>query len=232
MIIQVLANLCDEGYLEKEEDSLISLFFSGANVAFRREVFNQIGLYDTNCHTGEDQDISIRINNTDWELYFQPGAAVEHKCRRTVKAFIKQWYRYGFYHPYLFKKHHSKSLTLYQRKRKTEKGALYKPIIKKNGFPLHAFIYASPFLMMNLLFFLTILTLSLGLNMPAVILGVVSLISAVYYFIPDVEVRRPLKTIQFVLLRYMANLALLIGGLWGGMKQKMIYVSATIDYKR
>jgi cellulose synthase/poly-beta-1,6-N-acetylglucosamine synthase-like glycosyltransferase len=232
MIIQVLANLCDEGYLEKEENSLTSPFFSGSNVAFRRELFQEIGLYDTNCRTGEDQDISIRINKTEWELYFQPKAIVGHKCRKSVKTFIRQWYRYGLHHPYIFKKHDSKSLTLYRRKGESKKGALYRRIVHMKGTPLHALIFISPFLMMNLFLFLTILSILLGFNIPSIVLGSITLILGIYYFMPDIEVRHLLRTTKFIFLRYMANLALLMGGLWGGLKLKMIYISGTLDYKR
>jgi cellulose synthase/poly-beta-1,6-N-acetylglucosamine synthase-like glycosyltransferase len=180
VIIQVLANLCEEGYLEKEENSLTSLFFSGSNVAFRREVFQQIGLYDTNCATGEDQDISIRINNTEWELYFQPRAIVGHKCRKSVKAFIKQWYRYGLHHPYVFKKYNPKSLTVYRRKRGIKEGVLYRRVLYAKRFPLHALIFISPFLIMNLFLLLTILTLSLGLFTPSIILGAITFVLGIY----------------------------------------------------
>ena len=232
MIIQVLANLCDEGYLGKEENSLTSLFFSGSNVAFRREVFQEIGLYDTNCSTGEDQDISIRINNTEWELYFQPKAVVGHKCRTNVKAFIKQWYRYGLHHPYIFKKHNSKSLSLFQRKRGGEKGTLYRRIFCKKGFPLDTLIFVSPFLIMNMFLLLTILTIILGLNSPSIALAAITFILGIYYFMPDIEIKHPWQAAKFVFLRYMANLALLMGGLRGGVKHRMVYISGTLDYKR
>jgi cellulose synthase/poly-beta-1,6-N-acetylglucosamine synthase-like glycosyltransferase len=231
VIIQVLANLCDEGYLEKEENSLVSLFFSGSNVAFRREVFQQIGFYDTNCATGEDQDISIRINNTEWELYFQPRAIVGHKCRKSAKAFIKQWYRYGLHHPYIFKKFNPKSLAVYRRKRGIKEGVLYRRVLYAKRFPLHALIFISPFLIMNLFLLLTILTLSLGLFTPSIILGSITFVLGIYYFMPDIEIKHLFRTIRFILLRYMANLALLIGGLLGGAKLKMIYISGTLDYK-
>jgi len=53
MIIQILSNLIDEGYLKRERYSLISPFFAGANVAFRREALKQVGAYDENCNSGE-----------------------------------------------------------------------------------------------------------------------------------------------------------------------------------
>jgi hypothetical protein len=48
---------------------------------------------------------------------------------------------------------------------------------------------------------------------------------------PDIEIKHLFRTIRFILLRYMANLALLIGGLLGGAKLKVLYISGTLDYK-
>lgn len=226
-----MSNLFDEGYLEKNQDSLISLFFSGSNVAFRRDVFKDIGLYDVNCATGEDQDICIRIANSAWELYFQPKAIVGHKCRKAIKAFIKQWYKYGFHHPYIFKKHNSKSLVVYRRKKKIKRGILYERSIYKKGFPLYILIFVSPFLMMNIFLLLTILSLLFHLNIPSFILGLITLGVGICYFKPDIEIKHLWRSTKFIFLRYAANLALLIGGLLGGVKLKMIYISGTLDYK-
>jgi hypothetical protein len=44
-------------------------------------------------------------------------------------------------------------------------------------------------------------------------------------------VRNPFKACAFVFFRYVVNLALLAGGLLGGVKRGMIYISATFDYK-
>jgi len=230
MIIQILSNLFDEGYLEKNVDLLISPFFSGSNVAFRREIFKDIGLYDVNCATGEDQDMCIRIANSKWELYFQPKAIIGHKCRKTIKAFIKQWYNYGLHHPYILKKHNLKSLVVYLRKKKMKRGILYKRSIYKKRFPLYVVIFVSPFLVMNLFLLLTILSALLGFNIPAIILGLVTLGVGIYYFKPDIKTKCLWRTIEFIFLIYKVNLALLIGGFLGGAKLKMIYINASLDY--
>lgn len=231
MIIQTFSNLYDEGYLDKEAYSLISPFFSGSNVAFRRKIFDQVGLYDPNCRTGEDQDICFRIAKSGWDLYFQPKALVGHKCRANVRQFFKQWYRYGFHHPYLFKKHGAKSLTLYRKTKQMKKGILYDRILHLKEFPLNTVIFISSFLIMNAFLFLTILALLFGFKIPSAILGAITLTIAVYYFGPDVEVKDWWRTAGFIFLRYLANLALLIGGLLGGVKWKMLFINGTLDYK-
>ena len=232
MVIQILTDFFEEGYLKKNQDSLISLFFPGSNVAFRRKVFEDVGLYDINCVTGEDQDICIRVANSAWERYYQPKAVVGHKSRQTAKAFLKQWYRYGLYHPYVFKKHNSKSLMVYLKKRRAKKGILYERAIYKKPFPLFVLIFITPFLIMNMFLLLTVLSVLLGFNILSIILGLVTLGIGICYFRPDMAIKRPWRTVKFILLRYLVNLAILVGGFLGGAKSKMMYICPTFDYRK
>jgi cellulose synthase/poly-beta-1,6-N-acetylglucosamine synthase-like glycosyltransferase len=232
MIIQILSSLFDEGYIKKEGDSMVSPFFSGSNVAFRRKIFKEIGLYDTNCATGEDQDMSIRAAQAGWELYFQPRAIVGHRCRKSLRQFMKQWFKYGLHHPYVFKKHNKDDVTLYIKNKASKKGALYKCIFRKKKFPLHANVFMGPFFLMNVFLFMTLITVLNHLDLLAIILGVITLLIGFYYFRSDIEGITPLRTIQFIFLRYLANASLFMGGLLGGLKLKTLYISSTLDYKQ
>ncbi len=122
MIIQILSNLFEEGYLQKY--SLLSPFFAGANVAFRTQALSQAGLYDVNCHSGEDQDMCLRIAKAGWELYFEPKAIVRHKNAMTLRTFVRKWFDYGFHHPYIFKKHSPKSLKIYRTGKRSEEESI------------------------------------------------------------------------------------------------------------
>lgn len=231
MIIQILSNLIDEGYLNKEK-SLVSPFFGGANVAFRRKVFEQIGLYDENCAACEDQDITLRAANTGWELYFEPRAVVGHKYRHSIKGFIRQWYRYGLHLPYIFKKHSSKSFTIYVKTRGFKKRILYQAVLHNEGSPILTVIFLNLFLVMNLLLAITIFfALVIGSGAPSIILAVITFVMAIFYFWSDLELKHPSRTIKLIFLRYMANLALFIGGLRGGARSRMIQINPTLDYK-
>lgn len=231
MIIQILSNLCDEGYLEKGAYSFTSPFFSGANVAFRREVFGQVGLYDESCATGEDHDICLRTVSAGWDLYFQPKALVRHKNKGTVRGFVRRWFNYGFNHPYIFNKHTSRGLQIYRINRGSSKGDLYRCIFHKRHFPLHVAIFATSFLAMHISLLLTIVTALLGFNIVAWILGSITVLTGIHYFKSDVDGKHPLHSIIFAGLRYAANLALLLGGSLGASRLKMIYISGTLDYK-
>jgi len=68
------------------------------NVAFRREVFNRIGLFDTRFPSagGEDVDLTWRfLQETDLTLRYNPSAVVFHRHRSNVREFFAQQMRNG-----------------------------------------------------------------------------------------------------------------------------------------
>ncbi len=230
MIIQILANLIDEGYLKKENQNVVSPFFAGTNVAFRKQAITQLGPYDEYCRSGEDQDICLRLANTRWEQYYEPKSIVRHKNKMSFRVFTRKWLTYGFYHPYLFRKHGSKGLKIYKANQKSKDQSIYTCLLDTK-FPFHIWIFVTPFLTMHILFLLTILLLLAGLNILAFTCGFITLIVAVRYFWLDIKRKNVLQGMAFVSLRYIANLALWLGGFTGGIKFKMLYISGTLDYK-
>jgi len=79
-------------------DNPLSPYANTANVAFRREVFNRIGLFDTRFSPagGEDVDFSWRFfQETELQLRHNPKAVVFYRCRSTVGDFFSQQMRNG-----------------------------------------------------------------------------------------------------------------------------------------
>ncbi|MFB2970793.1 glycosyltransferase family 2 protein [Aerosakkonema sp. BLCC-F183] len=73
-----------------------------ANLAIRREFFQQVGLFRPYMTTGGDADICWRIQReTSGKISFAPTAIVKHRHRSTVQEFQKQWRRYGRSNRYL-----------------------------------------------------------------------------------------------------------------------------------
>jgi len=225
-----MSNLFEEGYLKRKRYTLLSPFFSNGNVAFRREALSQVAPYDGNCYSGEDQDMCFRLAKAGWELYFARDAAVRHKSRTTLRAFMRQWFNYGFHHPYLFKKHDFRGLRIYRPGNRKEKSAVYTDLLNTR-FPFPVLVFLTPFLVIHILLALTVLFAILGLYVPAVVGGSVTLAVALFYFRLDIDWKNPFRTCAFVFFRYIVNLALLLGGLLGGAKRGMLYISATFDYK-
>jgi len=105
MIIDITRCNRVQGYLPKATQGFFNPFFATANVAFRREALQQAGGFDPNCQTGEDVDLSIRISRAGWELWYEPGAVVNHQDPHTFPQLLRQWFGYGYGHPYVFRKH-------------------------------------------------------------------------------------------------------------------------------
>lgn len=77
-----------------------------ANLAIRREIFRQVGLFRPYMTTGGDADICWRIQReTAWKITFAPTAIVQHRHRSTIREFQNQWRRYGRSNRYLHELH-------------------------------------------------------------------------------------------------------------------------------
>jgi glycosyltransferase involved in cell wall biosynthesis len=77
-----------------------------ANLAVRRLVLQQIGLFRPYLTSGGDADLCWRIlRETSYKLYFAENAIVRHRHRSTIKQLQSQWYRYGESNKYLHELH-------------------------------------------------------------------------------------------------------------------------------
>lgn len=230
MIIQILSNLVEEGYVNRDDYCFTSPFFAGANVAFRREALLGVGAYDSNCITGEDHDMCLRMSRAGWDLYFEPRAGVRHKNRLTLRSLARQWFGYGYHHPYLVRKHTPKGLRFYRLGRDANSGSVYRLLVK-TPFPFHVSVFLTPYLTMHLMLALAIVLAAAGLHIPAIVAGVLVVAEGIRVFRSDFGAGDIVRSGKFILLRYVANLALIGGGLLGGARLRMLYINATFDYR-
>jgi glycosyltransferase involved in cell wall biosynthesis len=82
-------------------------FAATANLAFRREVFSQIGLLDPDTpRGGESADFCTRfLRQTGLRIALAPTAAVFHRHRATGRDLFRQQWGYGQGHAYLYSKY-------------------------------------------------------------------------------------------------------------------------------
>ncbi len=81
-------------------------FAAFANLAFRREVIDRIGLLDEAIPWGESTDYCTRFfKQTAMELKYAPKAVVFHHHRSTTWGFVKQQWKYGRGHAQLYIKY-------------------------------------------------------------------------------------------------------------------------------
>jgi Glycosyltransferases, probably involved in cell wall biogenesis len=76
-------------------------------VAYRRNVFDQIGLFDERFDACEDCELNYRFDQAGLICYFAPDIAVRYKPRASIFGLRKQMSRYGHGRIRLAKKHPS-----------------------------------------------------------------------------------------------------------------------------
>lgn len=77
-----------------------------ANVAFRKDVFGKIGIFDNTVNSGGDADLAWRMQLfTKYKLIYHPDAFVQHKHRTTIRKLFKQYFNYGTGNVLLYKKY-------------------------------------------------------------------------------------------------------------------------------
>lgn len=94
------------GYYSRRADSLLGTFHivSGTCGAFRREVFQRIGLYDTTTMT-EDIEITMRMLKAGMKVIYLEKAVAYTEVPTKLKPLFKQRLRWGRGHAESFGKH-------------------------------------------------------------------------------------------------------------------------------
>lgn len=64
-------------------------------VAYRRGVFDRVGLFDESFDACEDVDFNTRVRQAGFTCYFTPTISVDYQPRRTLRALAYQMMRYG-----------------------------------------------------------------------------------------------------------------------------------------
>jgi cellulose synthase/poly-beta-1,6-N-acetylglucosamine synthase-like glycosyltransferase len=228
MIIQILSELKEEGYLARGRHPTVAPFFAGANVAMRRQALEDIGGYDPRCVTGEDCDICARLCAADWELYLRRDAVVLHKNPATLKRLLQQWYGYGRYHPYVFAKHNEPAVEIYARLGRPVAGERYQCLFyRRSSWAL--VIFVTTLLMFHFALTGTVLAWLAGWPRLGGAGLAATLMLALGYAWPDLKHFGLAPGAAFAGLRYLADLALFTGALVGGLHQRMLYLSPPVD---
>lgn len=72
---------------------------------FRRELFEEIGLYDTNCRANQDGELYLRILKAGGKIFLDGSIKVAYFPRRTLAGLAGQYFRYGKGRAYTTWKH-------------------------------------------------------------------------------------------------------------------------------
>jgi glycosyltransferase involved in cell wall biosynthesis len=80
-------------YRDPSREGFVDTVFLGA---FRRDVFDRIGLYDEGAVTNEDAEFNQRLVQAGGRIYLSRDIHVSYFPRETFPTLARQYYRYGF----------------------------------------------------------------------------------------------------------------------------------------
>ena len=72
---------------------------------FWKQVFEEIGLYDTNCKTNEDAELNLRLIKAKKKIYLDNSIKVTYFPRNSLKRLSEQYFKYGKGRGYTILKH-------------------------------------------------------------------------------------------------------------------------------
>ncbi len=73
--------------------------------AYRRELFDELGLFEENFSISEDAEFNWRIRQAGYKIFYSPKIKSKYYPRKSLLSFIKQIFRYGILRVNVIKKH-------------------------------------------------------------------------------------------------------------------------------
>jgi glycosyltransferase involved in cell wall biosynthesis len=73
--------------------------------AFRREVFDRVGLFDPAAVPNEDYEMNYRIRAAGGRVYYSPDIWAEYHVRPSLRALARQYFRYGWRKASIIRRH-------------------------------------------------------------------------------------------------------------------------------
>lgn len=70
-------------------------FAQTANAAYRRTIFERVGLFDPTLVSGGDLDMAWRMQRAGWGLAYAPNALVRHRHRKTFRGLVRLYAKNG-----------------------------------------------------------------------------------------------------------------------------------------
>lgn len=112
----------------------------GCNMAFRREVLEEVGGFDpVYTAAGDDVDLCWRVLDRGWDIAFHPAALVWHHRRPGLRAYLRQQAGYGRAEALVEARHPDRFTPLGAA---TWRGRIYNPLVAGSG---RQRIYRGPF---------------------------------------------------------------------------------------
>jgi GT2 family glycosyltransferase len=80
-------------------------FITSTCTAYRKEVFNQVGLFDEGLKRGSDEDLAQRASKAGWKIVLRKDAVCYHEWVSSVRRYFKKQTANGIYEINNFLRH-------------------------------------------------------------------------------------------------------------------------------
>ncbi len=72
---------------------------------YKREVFDEIGLFDIDLARNQDDEFNYRMYSNGLKMYLEPNITAKYFVRASFKKLFKQYFQYGFWKVFVNQKH-------------------------------------------------------------------------------------------------------------------------------
>ena len=230
MMIPILTDYYEAGYVTRPKYKTLTAFFPNCNLAVRRAVFDEIGLYDEHCRIcGEDADICHRTAAGGWELFYEREAVCHHEVRNGMATLVKQWFWYGYEGGYFFQKWQEYRCEIFVSLDARPRVNHYGRLCKAERAPFRILLFLSFFTLFHLWLLMLFLCLLAGWSAVALLLGGVLAVTTV-----TVIRKSPLRNLRwgqlwvYILVTYVINATCIGSSLLGGLKRNMLYMHSGV----
>ncbi|MBX9670858.1 MAG: hypothetical protein K2X93_24870 [Candidatus Obscuribacterales bacterium] len=234
MLIDILLKSRKGGYLAKEMPGSLS-FFSNNTLSIRRSILDEVGMYDEECQRSEDVEICARIARSRWMMFHSMDMIFQHRPRGSLKELMNQWWGYGKYVPYVFKKHNAGQWEIFYMRGDSSTqplapGLRYRKLLYLERMPLTMCIFITPFLTFHCALLALAFSIVSGEATISTIFGIVTLLSFFSYVKPDFAPGTPIvAALQLVVVRYLVNIAFFSAQLISGIRIGTLYIAPVIS---
>lgn len=73
--------------------------------AYKKEIFDLVGLFDEELIRNQDDEFNFRITNAGYKIYLNQDIKCKYFVRASFKKLFKQYYQYGYWKVFVGKKH-------------------------------------------------------------------------------------------------------------------------------
>ena len=73
--------------------------------AFRRDVFERVGLYDESLVRNQDDELNVRVRLSGGRIVLDPSIRIFYTPRGSFRRVFRQYYEYGLWKPAVMRKH-------------------------------------------------------------------------------------------------------------------------------